>query len=303
MKKIKIKTPAKINLTLEILGKRKDGFHNIQSIMQTVSLYDILSFETVENKNLIIQLKGNSDEIPYNEKNLVYKVAEDILNKYNIKKGVTIKIFKRIPVGAGLAGGSTDCAATLKGMLVLFKINISKSDIYKICARYGADVSFCYNGGTVLATGIGNVLNKLPAHPYTNIILVEPNFSIQTKNLYEKIDQIDQNQDKNQIQTQKEKYKNNIRNMIRAIKYGDSRAIASNFYNYFEEIVTNAYPVIREIKYALIDAGALGASMTGTGSTMFGYFDSFSLAKKTTSTIRKKFPGFDVYLVKNLGQY
>ena len=294
MTKIFLKAPAKINLFLDVLSRRDDGYHDISSVMQSVSLFDDIVISKTNSPG--VKLITNSDRVPHDEKNLAYRVANDLLNRYKTKTGVVIKIFKRIPVGAGLAGGSTDCAATLKGILKLFKLYIPKDDIYKICERYGADVPFCYEGGTVLATGIGNVLRRITPHPKTIIVLAKPDFSISTKYVYEKIELANKNNKNNYHHV-------DLNKMIEALKHGDRKSIASKLYNVFEKIVAEQHPVIIDIKNMLLENGALGASMTGTGSAVFGYFDNYSHAKRAYLSLKKNFIRIETYLVKTIDRY
>ena len=185
MRKIKVKTPAKINLTLEVLNRREDGFHNIQSIMQTISLYDYLTFEVSENNGIEIILNGTSDEIPYNEKNLVYKAALKFLEVAKIEN-VKINIFieKNIPVSAGLAGGSTNAAGTFFALNKLFDNVLSKEKIEELCASMGSDLNFCLNGGCMLCTSRGEKLENLDFEEF-DLCLVKPkNLQISAREAY-----------------------------------------------------------------------------------------------------------------------
>lgn len=187
MKKIVVKAPAKVNLTLEVLNKREDGFHNIQSIMHTISLFDILTIEIEKSPQKIIKLTGNSKNIPYDEKNLVYKACDEFLKQSNIENiKVEIYIEKNIPIAAGLAGGSTDAAATLRGLNELFENVLNDEQLNEICAMLGSDLNFALIGGCCLCTSRGEIIEKLP-NLKSYISLVKPkNLGISAKEAYQK---------------------------------------------------------------------------------------------------------------------
>jgi 4-diphosphocytidyl-2C-methyl-D-erythritol kinase len=285
MNEIYLYAPAKINLTLDIISKRPDGYHNISSVMQTISLSDSIKIEKTRLPG--VKILSNINWLAKDENNLVYRIASDLINEYNLDFGVRIKLFKRIPIGAGLAGGSADCAATLKGMIELFDLRISTCKAYKICERYGADVPFCFMGGTALAKGIGNILHRLPNHPKTYVLLAKPKFSLSTEKIYKMI-------------KAKDMRLSDPKKIINAIKFKNRKAIAANFHNTFESIVTSSHPIIAQIKETMIKNGGLGACMSGSGPTVFGYYDNFEDAKKTASLIENTFPPTKTYFAKTL---
>lgn len=251
MKTIKIKTPAKINLTLEVLNKREDGFHNIQSIMQTINLYDYLSFK-IENCNKTeINLSGNSEEIPYNEKNLVYKAAKKYLETAKIDNvKIDIYVEKNIPVSAGLAGGSTNAAGTFFALNKIFKV-LSKERIEKLCAQMGSDLKFCLNGGCMLCTSRGEVTKKLPFIEQ-NVSLVKPkNLGISAKEAYTKFSLL---KDKS--------IPNNTQKLIKLLE--NNTFDKTLIYNNLENALFNDYEILKEIKTKLE-----GSLMSGSGSTFF----------------------------------
>ena len=185
MKTIKVKTPAKINLTLEILNKREDGFHNLQSIMQTISLYDYLTFKIEKSNGLEINLSGNSDSIPYDSSNLVYKAAVKFFEKANISNvKVDIYIEKNIPIAAGLAGGSTNAAGTFFALNKLFDNVLSKDEIEQLCATLGSDLNFCLNGGCMLCTSRGEITQRLPFYEQSVSLIKSKNLAISAKEAY-----------------------------------------------------------------------------------------------------------------------
>jgi len=251
MDKIKIKCPAKINLTLEIVNKRGDGFHNIKSIMQTISLYDYLDTEIFDSNKKEIILSGTSDEIPYNEKNLVYKAAELYLEKAGISEaGVKIFIEKNIPVSAGLAGGSTNAAGTLYGLNLIFK-KFNEAELDTLCASLGSDLNVCLRGGTILATSRGEVTEKLPDIK-SDITLIKPvNLGISAGEAYKK------------YSLKEFKPQNNMtEKMMAAINNGED--IKPFIYNDLEYAVFDDYEELQNIKKVYPQA-----VMSGSGSTYF----------------------------------
>lgn len=251
MNKVKIKCPAKINLTLEVVNKRDDGFHNIKSIMQMISLYDFLTISVKENQENRIILTGTSTEIPYDEKNLVYKAAKLFLEKAGINNfEVSIFIEKNIPISAGLAGGSTDAAGTLYGLNYLFE-NFNNEELHKLCAQLGSDLNVCLSGGCNLATSRGEVIKKLPSRDY-DVTLIKPiNLGISAGDAYKKY-------------SQKEfKPQNNMtENMLISIL--DDENIEQYLYNDLEYAVFDDYKELQTIKEIYPKA-----IMSGSGSTYF----------------------------------
>lgn len=252
MKKITVKTPAKINLTLEVLNKREDGFHNIQSIMQTISLYDFLTFEISENNGIDIILDGNNCEIPYNSSNLVYKAAEKFFKKSkinNVKLNVYIK--KQIPIAAGLAGGSTNAAGTFFALNKLFNDVLSVKEIDELCAELGSDLNFCLTGGCCLCTSRGEVIEKLPAF-IQDVSLIKPkNLGISAKEAYTNFANLAN--------------KSNPDNTTKLKKLLLSHKFDKNLlYNSLEYALFPAYTQLKIIK-----ENVKNSLMSGSGSTFF----------------------------------
>lgn len=248
---MKIKCPAKINLTLEIVNKREDGFHNIKSIMQLISLYDILDIQT-ESGEFEILLSGNSDEIPYNEKNLVYKAADLFYKKTGIT-GLKTKIYieKNIPIAAGLAGGSTDAAGTVWGLNKLFGNPLSKEELHELCAQLGSDLNVCLEGGCMLATSRGEKIKKLESASYPVTLIKPKNLGISAKEAYTKYT----------AKENKPKY-NMTEKMLEALE--NKEDIRNLLYNDLEYAVFDDYKELQEIKTQIPDA-----IMSGSGSTYF----------------------------------
>lgn len=249
MLKIKVAAPAKINLTLEVLNKREDGFHNIKSIMQAISLFDYLTFKIEESINTQIILKGNSDKIPYDSKNLVYKAIVKFLEEAGIKnKKIEVYIEKNIPVEAGLAGGSTDAAATFFALNKVFDKPLSETQINALCASLGSDLNFCLYGGTAQCTGRGENIKRIDT-PSIDVTLIKPTgFGISAKEAYTKFANLS---DKEKICPD---------NTDKMAEKFDS----SLLYNSLEKAVINDYPELLEIKKALPES-----IMSGSGPTFF----------------------------------
>lgn len=266
MNQVILKSRAKINLTLDVLGKREDGYHNIKMIMQTVNLYDTIYIKKIRAEG--IKLFTNLKWLPTDDKNLAYKAADLIKKRYNITGGVLIEIKKRIPIAAGLAGGSSNAAAVLVGMKTLFNIKSSTKELMSIGKEIGADVPYCIMRGTALAEGIGDILTRLPKCPDFYVVLAKPPISVSTQSIYKSLD--------NEIIKQRP----NTQVVIDAIKSGDKIKIANNLYNVMEIVTAKKYPIIKEFKNFLMQKGALGVVMSGSGPTVFGLFNDKELARK-----------------------
>ena len=252
MKSIKIKCPAKLNLTLEVVNKREDGFHNINSVMQLISLYDYLTISVCEAEKTSIELSGNSSEIPYNEKNLVYKAAELFLKKTGLKNfNIKINIEKNIPIAAGLAGGSTDGAGTILGLNLLFDNILSEIKMHELCAMLGSDLNVCLKGGCLHATSRGENVRKLPVKVYPVTLIKPKNLGISAKEAYTKY----------AMKKDKPKYYMTER-MIEALK--QDKDIKEFLYNDLEYAVFDDYKELQQIKSKLPKS-----IMSGSGSTYF----------------------------------
>ncbi len=251
MKNIKIKCPAKINLTLEIINKREDGFHNIKSIMQLISLYDFLTISVAEAENTEIMLSGNSNEIPYNEKNLVYKAADLFFQKTGIKAKVSVYIEKNIPIAAGLAGGSTDAAGTLFGLNKIFNEHLKEKELHELCAKLGSDLNVCLKGGCLLATSRGEKIKVLPVISMPVTLIKPKNLGISAKEAYTKY----------ALKEFKPKY-GYTEKMVKALN--SNQDIKPFLYNDLEYAVFDYYKELQQIKRIVPSS-----VMSGSGSTYF----------------------------------
>ena len=276
MNSITLKSRAKINLSIDVLGKRQDGYHLVEMIMQTIDLYDLIEINEKDNDQITI--KSTSDEIPLDCNNLVYKAANLIKKTFNINKGVEIHIKKNIPVAAGMAGGSSNAAAVLVGLNKLWNLNLSNQQLEKIGLKLGADVPFCLNGGAVLASGIGEELTPIKGLTKDVCILVcKPDLFVSTKEVYECIDSKDIDK------------RPNNKFLIECLKNEDTRQLAENMFNVLEGVTMDKHPVIQQIKDIMTNNRALGAMMSGSGPTVFGLYENREDAVKCKAILEKQF--------------
>lgn len=259
------KAYAKINISLDIIGKREDGYHLLKMIMQSIDLYDLI---TVDKSKSGIYLSCNKSYIPTDDKNIAYRAAKLFMEEYNINGGVRININKNIPVAAGLAGGSTDGATVLRLMRDIYKPNILDSELERLAISIGADVPFCLNGGTVLCEGIGEIMTNIKTFKDKILIIVKPNFGVSTKETYRAFDL-------NKVAKHPE-----TEQLIEAIERDDLEFICDNMKNLLENVTLNKYPIIKQIKRELMTLGAKGTMMSGSGPTVFAFFDDMLQAQK-----------------------
>lgn len=282
MEHINLKARAKINLTLDVTGKRADGYHDLKMIMQTVTLYDGVYIKRIGRKG--IKLKSNLDWLPSDEKNIAYRAASLLQNEFNIKEGIFIELNKRIPVAAGLAGGSSDCAAVLVGMNRIFELNLTIEKLMEYGLMLGSDVPYCISRGTALAEGVGERLTYISPFPECYIVLAKPTVNVSTAYVYKNLD----------LSNIKIRPKTN--KMIEAINRGDVVDASSNLCNVLETVTIPLYPVIDEIKVDLKTLGATGSLMSGSGPTVFGIFTDKDLAVKAALFIKTKYNIRDVFV-------
>ena len=270
-----VRAAAKINLFLDITGRRSDGYHFVNMIMQSVSLYDEVTV-TVEKGDGEINVSCTDENIPCDETNTAYKAVQEFFKYAGIKpKNVWVKIKKRIPSQAGMAGGSTDAAAVLFALNEMLDTDFSQDELAEIAENIGADVPFCVYGGTMTASGIGTILTPLPEMPECYIVVVKPDTQISTKEAYAKSDSIGYEQSKS------------IEPVTDAICNGDIREIGKTLYNKFEDVVE--VPEIDRIKQYMKNCGAEGALMTGSGSAIFGIFEEKSDADDCMDVLERHF--------------
>lgn len=279
---ISLKALAKINLGLDVVRRREDGYHEVRMIMQTIQLYDRLDIKRTQEPG--IQIQTNLSFLPVNENNLIYKAAKLLMDEFSITDGVSVKLDKRIPVASGMAGGSTDAAAMLIGVNRLFSLGLTKRQLMERGVQIGADVPYCIMRGTALAEGIGEALSPLPPMVKCPVLIAKPSISVSTKFVYQnlKLDDTTIHPD--------------IDRLIDDIKAKNLHDIAAHMGNVLETVTIPNYPVIDEIKKHMLSNGAVGAMMSGSGPTVFGLFDDEDTAKKAYKAMRSSHLARQVYL-------
>lgn len=274
MDKIKLKALGKINLGLDVLGRRPNGYHDVRMVMQTVYLYDQILLEKTDKEGN--SLETNLFYLPVNENNLAYRAAKMLIDEFAIKEGVHISLEKHIPVAAGMAGGSSNAAAVLYGMNRLFQLGLTDQELMDRGVQLGADVPYCIMRGTVLAEGIGEKLTPLPAMPKCHVLLAKPPISVSTQKVYEKLD------------AQKVTKHPDIDGILLGLQTGDLKKITSSMGNVLENVTITEYPQIESIKDVMKEEGALNAMMSGSGPTVFGIYDDKMLARRAAARIREE---------------
>lgn len=274
IKHLGLKAYGKINLGLDVLRRRDDGYHEVRMIMQTVGVYDRIDMERRETPG--ISLETNLYYLPTNENNLVYKAAKLLMDEFSISEGVNIYLKKYIPVAAGMAGGSSDAASVLFGMNKMFHLGLSTEELMKRGVRLGADVPYCIMRGTALSEGIGEVLTPLPPVPQCHVLIAKPGISVSTKFVYE-------NLHANELRPEQHP---DIDRIMEGIREGSITKICENLGNVLETVTVREYPVIQEIKDFMISHGADGALMSGSGPTVFGLFTDLEAAQKAYRELR-----------------
>lgn len=278
------KAPAKINLTLDVLYKRPDDFHEVEMVMTTVDLADRISLRALEEGQIVIQ---TSDAfIPNDRRNLAYQAAEIMMNEFNITEGVEITIEKSIPAAAGLAGGSADAAATLRGLNRLWKLGQSKERLAELGAKIGSDIPFCVHGGTALATGRGEKIAALPAPPNCWVILAKPAISVSTASVYGKFN------------IEKAKHPNTTA-MIEALEMKDYKKMCRILENALEPVTMALYPEVKLLKEKMIQFGADAALMSGSGPTVFGFVENEARVSRIYNGLKGFCP--EVYAIRMMG--
>jgi 4-diphosphocytidyl-2-C-methyl-D-erythritol kinase len=282
MDTISLKALAKINLGLDVVRRREDGYHEVRMIMQTIHLYDRLTI--CKTKEPGIQIRSNLSFLPVNENNLVYKAGKLLMDEFSIGEGVAVELDKRIPVAAGMAGGSTDAAAMLYGMNQLFGLNLSQKKLMERGVTIGADVPYCLMRGTALAEGIGEQLTSLPPMVKCPVLIAKPPISVSTKFVYQNL-KLDENTPHPDIDR-----------LISDIENKDLHAIAGDMGNVLETVTIPNYPEIDRIKTMMKEAGAVGAMMSGSGPTVFGLFEDEKTAKNAYRAVSRSGVAKQVYL-------
>ena len=278
------KAYAKINLGLDVTGRREDGYHLVRMIMQNIDLYDTLTFK--DNDTGEVRLSASSESIPTDDSNLICKVAHQLQKEYDVKKGADIHLEKRIPVAAGMAGGSTDGAAAYIALNELWNLGLTKERLCELAVKLGADIPYCIVGGTALSEGIGEVLTPLKDMPQCHIVIAKPAIAVSTGWVYTELDskEIASHPDIDGIRS--------------ALEGGDIKGMCDLIGNVLEDVTTSKYGVIKDIEKILEDNGAIRAFMTGSGPTVFAIFDSKDKAEKGYEAIRESSLAPELFLSK-----
>lgn len=279
---MKLRALAKINLGLDVVRKREDGYHEVRMIMQTINMYDKLELMVREAPG--IRIKANISSVPSDERNLVYKAAKLLMDEFHITKGLNIRLEKFIPVAAGMAGGSSDAAATMIGVNQLFDLGLSTAELMERGVKIGADVPYCIMRGTALAEGIGEVLNPLPPMPDCYILIAKPPVGVSTAFVY------------GNLRANELEHHPDIDGMIQSLKEGSIKDLCGKMENVLETVTIPAYPIIAEIKKLMLDCGADGAMMSGSGPTVFGLFTEKECAKKAMAKVKESNLANQIYL-------
>lgn len=280
---MKIRAYAKVNISLDVVGKREDGYHLLRMIMQNIDLYDEIIVEK-QSRDIIIEC--NKNYVPTDLRNLAYKAAMAFKERYNISEGVKIKIFKNIPVSAGLAGGSTDAAAVLKLMNKLFEVNASKEELMELGLKLGADIPYCIQGGTALCEGVGEVITPLKPFRDKIIVLVKPSFGVSTKEVYKNFDM------------EKVKKHPETEALIKAMAEDDLRYVAYNMRNLLENVTLKKHKVLINLKEEMNKYGAINSMMSGSGPTVFAFFDDMLKAQRCFEKMKEKYN--EVFLTRTI---
>ncbi len=280
---MKVKAYAKINMSLDVIGEREDGYHLLKMIMQTIDLYDVIEIKKIECG---IKLECDKHYVPTDEKNIAYKAAVLFKEKYGIQDGVYINITKNIPVCAGLAGGSTDAAAVLKVMNNIFNINVSDDELKELAVKLGADVPYCINGGTALCEGIGEKITQLKPFKDKILVLIKPGFGISTKEVYK------------EFNLEKVFFHPDTEKLIKAIEKDDLYFVSKNMKNLLENVSVKKNKTIMHIKEDMKRMNCIGTMMSGSGPTVFAFFDDMFKAQRCYDVMKKKYN--DVFITRTI---
>ena len=288
MSAIEVKAYAKLNLSLDVLGKLPGGYHEVRTVMQTASLCDDIRIEL--NESGAISVRTNFGFLPRDERNIAAKAARAFFDAAAMPgRGAELTLKKRIPVGAGLGGGSADAAAVLRGLNELTGAGFSAAQLEALGGTLGSDVPFCVRGGTALGEGVGEKLRPAPQIPACSFVICKPRFSIRTPELFQKID------------SRRSRIHPDTDGLLDSMRAGDAAGMARRMYNVFEDVLPRRCSEIGDIKHALLDAGALGAVMSGTGSAVFGVFPDRACAAAAAETLRKSYR--ECFAAEPVGEY
>lgn len=288
MDTIRLKARAKINLGLDVVRRREDGYHEVKMVMQMLRLYDQIDIEKTQESGILV--RSNLSFLPTDERNIAYKAAKVMIDQFGLEQGVIIRIEKHIPVAAGMAGGSTDCAAVLYGMNKLFGLRLNQKKLRELGVKLGADVPYCLMRQTALSEGIGEILTPISPLQDCPILIAKPSVSVSTRHVYEhlKLDEQTMHPD--------------IDGIVTALADGDLYGVTDRMANVLETVTVPEYPVIDEIKKQMMASGAVNALMSGSGPTVFGIFDDEEKAKKACEDMKASGLARQIYLTRPFNQ-
>lgn len=288
MDTIRLKARAKINLGLDVVRRREDGYHEVRMVMQMLRLYDQINIEKTQEPGITV--KSNLSFLPTDERNIAYKAAKVMIEQFHLEQGVRIRIEKHIPVAAGMAGGSTDCAAVLYGMNKLFGLRLSQKKLREIGVKLGADVPYCLMRKTALSEGIGEILTPVSALPDCPILIAKPAVSVSTRYVYE------------HLKLNEQTVHPDIDGIVEALAAKDIYGVTDRLGNVLETVTIPDHPVIADIKKQMMDSGAVNALMSGSGPTVFGIFDDEEKAAKAYEDMKASGLARQIYLTRPFNQ-
>ena len=288
MDTIRLKARAKINLGLDVVRRREDGYHEVKMVMQMLRLYDQIDIEKTQESGILV--RSNLSFLPTDERNIAYKAAKVMIDQFGLEQGVIIRIEKHIPVAAGMAGGSTDCAAVLYGMNKLFGLRLNQKKLRELGVKLGADVPYCLMRQTALSEGIGEILTPISPLQDCPILIAKPSVSVSTRHVYEhlKLDEQTMHPD--------------IDGIVTALADGDLYGVTDRMANVLETVTVPEHPVIDDIKKQMMASGAVNALMSGSGPTVFGIFDDEEKAKKACEDMKASGLARQIYLTRPFNQ-
>ena len=282
MDKLELKALGKINLGLDVLGRRENGYHDVRMVMQTLYLYDNVTLQKKSAPG--IEIDSNLFYLPNDEDNIAWKAAKLLIDEFDIKDGIRIHLDKHIPVAAGMAGGSSNAAAVLYGMNQMFRLGLSQKELMERGVKLGADVPYCIMRGTVLAEGIGEKLTPLPPMPKCQILIAKPPISVSTKMVYEKLDALEITEHPD------------IDGILNGLARKNIHKVADCMGYVLEQVTIPVYPVIEQIKNVMKEGGAMNAMMSGSGPTVFGLFEDRQSARRAAQKIKEQKLAKQVYV-------
>ncbi|MBQ2053420.1 MAG: 4-(cytidine 5'-diphospho)-2-C-methyl-D-erythritol kinase [Eubacterium sp.] len=306
---LEVKAYAKVNLSLDIVGRREDGYHLVRMVMQSLDIADILTFEKLDKPEIIVLLDnpsvgGDGDsplgKVPLDENNLIYKAARLLFDRYiwkrNEKAGVQITLTKNIPIAAGMAGGSSDAAATFRGINELFELGLMDKELMEMGVTLGADIPYCIMGGTALSEGIGEELTRLPDIPECVFLVVKPRISVSTAEAYGGYDSLVESKTGQKVRI----IHPDVDGQVDALYAGNLKGVTDKFLNVLEYVTVEKHPIIGDIEKIMLDFGAFNAMMSGSGPTVFGIFDDVEKAEAAKKELEQRDISDQLFVVSSL---